>query len=109
MRRIIAFIFVLICGHNILSAAHIVGGDVTYACIESNPVTKSTKFRVTFTLFRDLAGNGAAFDNQLVLEYMKLIREVIPGPIDKRSFQTQSIFSEYLMKINVSSFHLPSS
>ncbi|MBK8670979.1 MAG: hypothetical protein IPN89_16640 [Saprospiraceae bacterium] len=63
MRRIIAFIFVLLCGHNILSAAHIVGGDVTYACIESNPVTKNTKFRVTFTLFRDLAGNGAAFDN----------------------------------------------
>jgi len=63
MGRIKAFIFVLLCGHNILSAAHIVGGDVTYACIESNPVTKRTKFRVTFTLFRDVAGNGAPFDN----------------------------------------------
>jgi hypothetical protein len=48
--------------HNILGAAHIVGGDVTYKCISSNPVTKTTKFTITFTLFRDVAGNGAAFD-----------------------------------------------
>jgi hypothetical protein len=47
---------------NSLSAAHIVGGDVTYKCISSNPITKTTKFTVTFTLYRDVAGNGAPFD-----------------------------------------------
>lgn len=62
MLRIIALIFVVVCGHNVLTAAHIIGGDVTYKCIESNPVTKKTKFRVTFTLFRDVAGSGAPFD-----------------------------------------------
>ncbi len=45
------------------SGAHIVGGDVTYKCISSNPVTKTTKFTITFTLYRDAAGNGAPFDN----------------------------------------------
>ncbi|MBK9255060.1 MAG: hypothetical protein IPM42_06190 [Saprospiraceae bacterium] len=62
MLRTLTFIFFLVCGHNILTAAHIVGGDVTYQCIESNPITQTTKFRVTFTMYRDVAGNGAPFD-----------------------------------------------
>ncbi len=45
------------------NSAHIVGGDVTYKCISSNPVTKTTRFRVTFTLYRDVVGGGAQFDN----------------------------------------------
>jgi hypothetical protein len=33
-----------------LSAAHIVGGDVTYTCISSNPVARTTTFTVTYTI-----------------------------------------------------------
>ena len=62
MLRILSLIFILLFVQHNLSAAHIVGGDVTYKCISSNPITKTTKFTVTFTLYRDVAGNGAPFD-----------------------------------------------
>ncbi len=43
-------------------AAHIIGGDVTYQCISVNDVQKRTRFRVTFTMYRDSKGGGANFD-----------------------------------------------
>jgi predicted NAD-dependent protein-ADP-ribosyltransferase YbiA (DUF1768 family) len=61
--RILTFIIITFLYHTTLSAAHIVGGDVTYKCIESNPITKTTTFTVTFTIYRDLNGGGATFDN----------------------------------------------
>ncbi|MBK8827705.1 MAG: hypothetical protein IPO26_13570 [Saprospiraceae bacterium] len=60
MSRILTFIIITFLFHTTLSAAHIVGGDVTYKCIESNPITKTTKFTVTFTIYRD-ANSGGAF------------------------------------------------
>lgn len=45
-----------------LYSAHIVGGDVTYKCLENNPILGLTKFRVTFTMYRDSKGGGAPFD-----------------------------------------------
>ena len=62
MFRILSLIFIILFLGNNLSGAHIVGGDVTYKCISSNPITKTTKFTVTFTMYRDVAGNGASFD-----------------------------------------------
>ena len=61
--RIITLILTIVCSYNILTGAHIVGGDVTYQCIETNELTRRTKFKITFTLFRDAIGNGAPFDN----------------------------------------------
>ena len=43
-------------------AAHIIGGDVTYRCISVNENVRSTRFRVTFTMYRDSKGGGANFD-----------------------------------------------
>lgn len=62
MLRIFILFFGLICFFN-AEAAHIVGGDVTYKCISSNPVTKTTRFTITFTMYRDVTGSGAFFDN----------------------------------------------
>jgi len=61
--RIKTLILTIVCSYNILTGAHIVGGDVTYQCIETNELTRRTKFKITFTLFRDAIGNGAPFDN----------------------------------------------
>lgn len=63
MFRILSFIILSNILFTKIQAAHIVGGDVTYKCIESNPITKKTKFTITYTLYRDVAGNGAPFDN----------------------------------------------
>lgn len=59
--RIFSILFCLFCVLS-LSGAHIVGGDVTYKCISSNPTTKTTKFTITFTMYRDGASGGAQFD-----------------------------------------------
>lgn len=48
---------------NYCHAAHIVGGDVVYKCISVNTVAKTTKFRVVFTMYRDVFGGGANFDS----------------------------------------------
>ncbi|MBK8623183.1 MAG: hypothetical protein IPN79_15845 [Saprospiraceae bacterium] len=45
-----------------VQAAHIIGGEVSYACISSNSVTKQTTFTVKYTLYRDVLGGGALFD-----------------------------------------------
>jgi len=43
------------------SAKHIVGGDVTYQCLEVS--NGNARFLVTFTMYRDSKGGGAQFDN----------------------------------------------
>ncbi|MFZ1703165.1 MAG: PKD domain-containing protein [Saprospiraceae bacterium] len=42
-------------------ALHIVGGDVTYSCL--GQTNNTVRFRVTFTMYRDVIGGGAPFDN----------------------------------------------
>jgi len=44
------------------NAAHIVGGDVTYKCVSTNEAAQSTRFLITFTMYRDVLGGGAFFD-----------------------------------------------
>lgn len=43
-------------------AAHIIGGDVIYRCVSSDEVAKTTTFRVSFTMYRDVLGGGANYD-----------------------------------------------
>ncbi len=40
------------------NATHIVGGDVVYTCVSSDPVNKTTTFNFTFTIYRDVSGTG---------------------------------------------------
>ncbi|MEE9439422.1 MAG: hypothetical protein V3V14_10510, partial [Saprospiraceae bacterium] len=56
----ILILVLFIATPNLVNAKHIVGGDVTYECkgINGNKV----KFEITFTMYRDSKGNGAAFD-----------------------------------------------
>ena len=60
--RIFIFILAVFCMYD-ASGAHIVGGDVTYKCVSANAATKTTKFTITFTMYRDAIGGGAIFDN----------------------------------------------
>lgn len=43
-------------------AAHIIGGDVIYRCESVNEVEKTTTFRISFTMYRDVLGGGANYD-----------------------------------------------
>ncbi len=45
----------------VLDAKHIVGGDVTYDCLSISG--SKVKFLITFTMYRDVYGNGALFDD----------------------------------------------
>jgi len=45
-----------------VQALHIVGGDVTYACLGLNPNGTRVSFRITFTMYRDSRSMGAPFD-----------------------------------------------
>jgi len=46
-----------------LSAAHIVGGDVTYKFLRFNNDSTEVTFEIDFTLYRDKLGGGAGFDD----------------------------------------------
>jgi len=54
-------LFCLLTSQNQLSAAHIVGGDITYTCISSTATEVTLQF--TFTMYRDDTGGGAGFDD----------------------------------------------
>lgn len=45
------------------AALHIIGGDVRYECLGSNPANNRKNFRFTFTMYRDTRSGGATFDN----------------------------------------------
>lgn len=52
-----------ICCSTPLSAAHIIGGEITYECLGdgSNPNTR--RYQFIMTIYRDCAGGGADFDS----------------------------------------------
>jgi gliding motility-associated-like protein len=52
------FLYILPC-----FGRHIIGGDVIYKCVSQDTIKKSTRFEVTFTMYRDSKGNGAALDD----------------------------------------------
>lgn len=48
-----------------LSAAHIIGGELTYESLgftNNNPASNSRRYRFTMTIYRDCQSNGANFD-----------------------------------------------
>ena len=49
-------------GQQELSAAHIVGGDMTYQFVSFNSDTTQVTFRITVTMYRDNISGGAPFD-----------------------------------------------
>lgn len=63
MTRVIKYIFLFVCFWipSVSSALHIVGGDVTYRCLGTSG--NLVRFRITFTMYRDVIGGGAPFDN----------------------------------------------
>ncbi len=61
--KLILYAFLSILFFYNANAAHIVGGEAKYKCIESNSTTKKTKFLVTFIIYRDGLSGGAPFDN----------------------------------------------
>ena len=55
------FLFVFI-GSSRLTAEHIVGGEGYYTCMMVNTGDNTVTYQITFTLYRDAAGGGSAFD-----------------------------------------------
>ncbi len=64
LRYIFGSFFCIIClsFSSQLSAAHIVGGDVTYRFLNFNADSSLVTFRITFTMYRDQFSGGAPFD-----------------------------------------------
>ncbi|MBK9213605.1 MAG: hypothetical protein IPO14_11815 [Saprospiraceae bacterium] len=56
----VLFLFLLFS--NSAFGTHIIGGEATYKCIATDSVLKTSRFTVTYTIYRDDIGNGAAFD-----------------------------------------------
>lgn len=68
--KIVLFIL-LICG-SIVHAKHIVGGEMTYRCIEYNEVTKQVTLRISFVIYRDDYPQDAAdFDKDAIIGIFK--------------------------------------
>ncbi|MBK8855615.1 MAG: gliding motility-associated C-terminal domain-containing protein [Saprospiraceae bacterium] len=44
-------------------ARHIIGGEVKYVCLGTNPTNDSVHFQITFKMYRDSRSGGANFDN----------------------------------------------
>jgi len=62
-QRTLLLIFWLLTGSQLsIRSAHIIGGDVIYRCVSVNEVEKTTTFRVSFTMYRDVLGGGANYD-----------------------------------------------
>ena len=59
--RTIGVLFVLLFSFAPLSAAHLVGGEISYRCVGSN--TNGNVYEIKLTVYRDCNSSGAPFDN----------------------------------------------
>jgi len=59
--RTIGVLFVLLFSFAPLSAAHLVGGEISYRCVGSN--TNGNVYQIKLTVYRDCNSSGAPFDN----------------------------------------------
>ena len=60
-RLLLCVLLILITG--VLSARHIVGGEIYYECQGPGSVQDTRNYRLVMKIYRDCAGNGADFDN----------------------------------------------
>lgn len=58
-----ACLTLLLGQYNESFAAHIIGGEITYECLGTNPAGTSNTYRITMRIFRDCQGGGADFDS----------------------------------------------
>ncbi len=59
--RTIGVLFILLFSFAPLSAAHLVGGEISYRCVGSN--TNGNVYQIKLTVYRDCNSSGAPFDN----------------------------------------------
>ena len=60
--KILSSFFLLVCFTYSIQAAHIVGGQMTYECIDPDPTDNTVIFEIRTTIFRDLFSGGAEPD-----------------------------------------------
>jgi diacylglycerol kinase (ATP) len=72
MRRIIA-VLALLAGFA-SSAAHLVGGEITYTCLGAN------QYQVKLRIYRDCFSGGAAFDNSVNFSVYNLAGTLVTNP-----------------------------
>lgn len=48
---------------SMVQAAHIIGGDMTYRCVEIDSINQATTFDIEVIMYRDSKGGGANFDD----------------------------------------------
>ena len=46
-----------------LSAAHLIGGVITYECLGNGDLPNTRKYQLIMKVYRDCAGGGAGFDS----------------------------------------------
>ena len=54
------FFFTFVNG---IQARHIIGGDITYRCLNIDSIARTVTFEIFVHIYRDCAGGGAAFDD----------------------------------------------
>jgi gliding motility-associated-like protein len=62
LKTILVSLSIVLCSIH-LSALHIIGGDVTYECLGKDTVKMESRFKITFTMYRDSRSMGAPFDS----------------------------------------------
>ena len=55
--------FILLLSYNEAKALHIIGGDVVYKCLKLDSISRTVRYQITFTMYRDSKSNGANFDD----------------------------------------------
>jgi gliding motility-associated-like protein len=60
--RVTFALFILVSFFHQGIGRHIVGGDITYNCVNADPQLRRTSFRVEMYVYRDSRGGGAPFD-----------------------------------------------
>ncbi|HEX5625697.1 MAG TPA: PKD domain-containing protein [Saprospiraceae bacterium] len=68
LKRFLFILTVVLLGHHVLDAAHIIGGEMYYECLgygKNGTDTTSRRYLITIKLYRDCASTGAQFDNNL--------------------------------------------
>ncbi len=66
------FLLLFALFNHILSAKHIIGGDISYVCNGINKITNQANYTVTIKVYRDCNGSGAKFDeNPFIGIYLK--------------------------------------
>ena len=55
--------FILLLSFNEAKALHIIGGDVVYKCLKLDSISRTVRYQITFTMYRDSKSNGANFDD----------------------------------------------